>query len=83
MAHVHVPGSGLGHCAYCRVMLSTRQLLNCVGLFVVAAGVVACSAGDANVATAEEWLIAYEDGDVARYQSLMSPETTYECLNCG
>lgn len=64
-------------------MLSTRQLLNRVGLFVVAVGVVACSAAEANVGTAEEWLIAYEDGDVARYQSLMSPEATYECLNCG
>ncbi|MGI9584054.1 MAG: hypothetical protein ACR2N7_00510, partial [Acidimicrobiia bacterium] len=64
-------------------MVSTRPLLDCIVLVAAVVGLVACSPAGGELETAEEWLTAYEVGDVARYQSLMSPETTYDCLNCG
>ncbi len=31
----------------------------------------------------EDWFVSYESGDAAAYQSMMSPEMTFLCLNCG
>jgi hypothetical protein len=31
----------------------------------------------------ENWFVSYESGDVAGYQSVMSPDMTYLCVQCG
>lgn len=49
--------------------------------FVV--GLAACSSSDRPIDVAEEWLTAYESGDVNAYQALMDPAATYDCIDCG
>lgn len=63
--------------------MSARRLLNAIALVAVVVASTACSSGGGQLETAQDWLTAYEAGDVATYQSLMSPETSYDCLNCG
>jgi hypothetical protein len=45
--------------------------------------VVACSTGTAPDELVEDWFVSYESGDVAGYQSAISPDMTYLCVNCG
>ena len=45
--------------------------------------VAACSTGAAPDELVEDWFVSYESGDTAGYQSAMSPDMTYLCVNCG
>ena len=47
----------------------------CVLLSIV---VAACSTGTAPDELVEDWFVSYESGDVAGYQSAMSPDMTYD-----
>jgi hypothetical protein len=39
--------------------------------------------GTAPVELVENWFLSYESGDVEGYQSAMSPDMTYLCVQCG
>ena len=52
-----------------------RTASACVLLSIV---VVACSTGTAPDELVEDWFASYESGDVAGYQSAMSPDMTYD-----
>ncbi|MGI9666387.1 MAG: hypothetical protein ACR2N2_04690 [Acidimicrobiia bacterium] len=50
---------------------------------VLALGGAACSSGGSVEDLVEDWFVAYESGDAASYQSMMSREMTFLCRNCG
>ncbi len=57
-----------------------RTASACALLSMVVGG---CSMGTAPDELVEDWLVSYESGDVAGYQSAMSPDMTYLCVNCA
>jgi len=60
-----------------------RQFAVTIGLVVLVSGLAACASAESPLDVADEWLTAYESGDVSTYQALMDREATFDCIDCG
>ena len=60
-----------------------RKFAAASGLAALVFGLTACASSESPLDVANEWLTAYESGDVSSYQALMDKEATYDCIDCG